>query len=184
MSKPRAALLPVLVGLSALLLAAGPASAAVILSEHYSGTDAFSYDCDGVTVDVEAEFAGVAHFRVGTGPDDSAFFLHDNYEFREVHTSANGEVLIVSGNGVFQETRATRVTGSIFEFNSVNAGQPFIVTDADGNVLVRDRGVIRETILFDTLGDDVPGGELIEFVDFAVGGPHPGLLFDTCSLLG
>ena len=74
--------------------------------------------------------------------------------------------------------------GTIFTFSSVLAGQPFKVTDEDGRVLLRDRGVIRETILFDTLGDDMPGGTFIDSVEFSVSGPQPGLLFDPCSLLG
>jgi hypothetical protein len=168
----------------ALLLAVGPASAAVIGHEHYSGEDSFSYFCGDVEVEVEVEFSGTAHLRVGTGKDKGAFFLHDNYRYREVHTAPDGDVLIISGNGLFQETRATRVNGTIFLFTSVNAGQVFTVTDEDGRVLLRDRGRIRETILFDTLGDNVPGGTFIASVDFSVAGPHPSLLFSTCSLLG
>jgi hypothetical protein len=48
---------------------------------------------------------------------------------------------------------------------------------------VRDRGVIRQVIEFDTLGDDVPGGAFISDVSFSVSGPHPGLDFDLCSVL-
>jgi hypothetical protein len=48
---------------------------------------------------------------------------------------------------------------------------------------MRDRGVIRQVLQFDTLGDDVPGGEFIADVSFVAHGPHPGLEFDPCSLL-
>ena len=91
--------------------------------------------------------------------------------------------VITGGNGLFQDTRATRVEGTIFEFTSINAGQPFIVQDSHGNVIVRDRGVIRQVLEFDTLGDDVPGGEFVADVSFSVHGPHPGLEFDLCSPL-
>lgn len=167
-----------------LVLTVGSASAAVIYREHYSDVDSFDYMCGDVAVDVQVEFGGTAHFRVGTGKQAGAFFQHDNFWYREVHTATGGEVLIISGNGLSQETRATRVAGTIFQFSSVTAGPLFTVTDGDGNVLLRDRGVVRETILFDTLGDDAPGGTLIDFVDFSVSGPHPGMFFDTCSLLG
>ena len=50
----------------------------------------------------------------------------------------------------------------------------FTVTDDAGNVIVRDRGSIRETILFDTLGDDSPDGEAIESVSIRASGQHPG----------
>jgi len=43
--------------------------------------------------------------------------------------------------------------------------------------------VIRQVLEFDTLGDDVPGGEFITDVSFSVHGPHPGLEFDACSML-
>jgi hypothetical protein len=168
----------------ALLAIAGPASATTILREHYSGSDTFSYSDCGFEVAGVVEFSGVAHIRVGTGKDLNAFFAHDNYRFREVHTRVStGDFFVVSGNGMFQETRATRVSGSIFEFSAVNAGQVFTVTDSSGNVVVRDRGVVRETILFDTLGDDTPGGTFIESVSLEFGGPHPGFDFDTCTLL-
>ena len=50
-----------------LLLAAGPASAAVVEREHYSGEDSFDYTCGDVTVQVQVQFGGTAHIRVGTG---------------------------------------------------------------------------------------------------------------------
>jgi len=167
-----------------ILLVAGPASATMFVQERYSGTDAFSYDCAGVNIDVEVEFSGTAHIRAGKGKDEGAFFAHDNYAYREVHTSGTGAVLVISGNGLFQETTATRVTGTTFMFTAINSGQVFTVTDGDGTVLVRDRGTVRETILFDTTGDDVPGGIFLGSVEFSVSGPHPGLFFDTCDLLG
>jgi hypothetical protein len=40
--------------------------------------------------------------------------------------------------------------------------------------VLRDRGVIRSTILFDTLGDDTPGGEEVgERVTVRLAGRHP-----------
>ncbi|MFL5775430.1 MAG: hypothetical protein ACJ76W_04065 [Chloroflexota bacterium] len=77
----------------------------------------------------------------------------------------------------------THVEATIFEFTSINSGQPFVVRDSDGNLVMRDRGVIREVIQFDTLGDDVPGGEFVTGVSFSVSGPHPGLDVDLCSFL-
>jgi len=171
--------------LMALLVATSSASAAVVGHEHYSGEDSFTYTCGEVLVEVEVQFSGVAHLRVGKGKFESAFFLHDNYTVSEVHTSEFG-TLFVHGNGLFQETRATPVPGfdSRFLFSSVNSGQVFTLTDVDGNVLARDRGTVRQTILFDTLGDNTPGGTFIADVDFELAGPHPGFFFDICSVLG
>jgi hypothetical protein len=161
-----------------------PASAAVIDRERYEGSDSFTFDCGTFTVDGEATFSGMTMIRVGTGPDAGAFFVHDTYDVRVVQTNATtGRSIVITGSGVFQETRATRVEGTIFMFSSINSGQPFTVTDEAGEVLLRDRGTVRETILFDTLGDDVPGGEFIESVELSLAGPHPGFFVDTCDLL-
>jgi hypothetical protein len=191
MIRPRVSALAFSGALLIAALSAGPASGTTILAEHYSGTDSYSYTCGAITVDVDVTFSGVAHIRVGSGKDATAFFAHDNYEVTEVHTASTGEVLILSANGLFQETRATRVDDSPvgevwFAFSSVNAGQPFVVSDADGNVLIRDRGTIRETIVFNTEGDDVPGGIFIESVSLEVAGPHPVFFdgFDPCDYFG
>ena len=46
------------------------------------------------------------------------------------------------------------------------------ITDSAGNLVARDRGVLRRTILFDTGGDDVPGGEFVALLDLRLAGPH------------
>lgn len=172
-------------GTSLVMAFAAPAMAVIYSNGQYGDTYAFSYDCGGAPIDVSGSFGGREIIRTGTGSQDSAFFDHNNYWWQETHTNqTTGKTISISANGLFQETRATRVDGSIFLFSSVNAGQPFVVRDAAGNVLLRDRGAIKETILFDTTGDDVPGGIFIESVSLSVAGPHPGFFFDTCSILG
>ena len=87
----------------------------------------------------------------------------DVFHYREVWTNPDtGQWFVIRGHGLFREIRATQVEGTVYEFVAVEAGQPFVIEDAEGNVIVRDRGVIRHTILFDTLGDGQPGGEFIE----------------------
>ena len=172
------------VALLALSLTAGSAGATVILRGNHSDDYSFSFDDCGYWIDVSGHAEGVAQIRVGKGDLTSAFFLHDNYSFLETWTRRDtGDFFTLGGNGLFQETKATPVEGTIFEFTSINAGQPFIAWDSDGNVIMRDRGVIRQVIQFDTLGDDVPGGEFITNVSFSVHGPHPGLEFDVCAML-
>jgi len=167
-----------------LVVGAVPAQATIFEGGHYSGTDSFTYDDCGIPVAVQTEFSGVYHIREGKNADDSAFFLSDNYSYRDVHTNVdNGKWFVVSGNGLFHETRATRIEGNIFEFDSIESGQPFVVQDSSGNIVVRDRGVVRRTIRFDTGGDDVPGGEFVEFISLEVGGPHPGLFEDFCAMV-
>ncbi len=166
-------------------LTAGPVGAAVAFRDHYSNDYAFSFDDCGFWIDVDGHDQGVAHLRVGKGDLATAFFLHNNYQFAETWTRRDtGAWFTISGNGLTQETRATPVGGTQFAFRSINAGVPFVVTDSSGQIVVRDRGVIRQTIIFDTLGDDVPGGAFVADVSFSVSGPHPGLDFDPCAYLG
>lgn len=174
-------------GLTALFVgvAAMPVGATVVDRGHYSGTDSFTYNDCGYPVGVDAEFSGNYRIRAGKHDDGSAFFLNDNYSYREVHTNLDtGEWFVVRGNGVFDEVGATRVEGSVFEFVAVEAGQPFVVEDSAGNVVLRDRGAIRYRTLFDTGGDDEPAGTVVEFLGADVRGPHPGFFTDFCKIAG
>jgi hypothetical protein len=170
---------------SLVLMLAAPASATIYSNGQYGDSYSFSYDCGDAPIDVSGSFGGREIIRTGTGAQVNAFFDHNQYWWTETHKNrTTGTTISISANGVFQETKATRVDGSIFLFSSVDAGQPFVVRDAAGHVLLRDRGAIKETILFDTTGDGVPGGIFIESVSLSVAGPHPGFFFDPCSVLG
>jgi hypothetical protein len=160
-----------------------PAGATVIEQQHYSFTESFSYSDCGFLVNGISTVTGTLHIRVGKGDKATGFFEHDNFSFREVHTNpANGKWFVVRGNGLFQETKGVHVGGSIFEFTSIIAGQPFVIEDSAGRVLLRDRGVIRRTILFDTEGDNIPGGIELAELDFSISGPHPGFSVDFCAI--
>ena len=91
-----------------------------------------------------------------------------------------GETLRIEGHAVLNEVRARHVAGNVFEFTSIEAGQPFVVYDSAGNVLLRDRGMVQSHHLFDTGGDDVPGGEVLD-VQSRLRGPHPGADIDFCN---
>jgi hypothetical protein len=74
------------------------------------------------------------------------------------------------------------LVGPIYRFTATDVGQPFTVTDAQGNTVVRDVGVLVEEYLFDTLGDSKPGGTQLDFEFVKVIGPHPGIDVDICEL--
>ena len=170
---------------AAVMLAAGPAGATVIESGHYSNTYAFTYECDGFDVDVAGSDSGVFRVRAGKGKDASAFFLHDNYSYSETHTNtATGEFVTITGNAVYNEVKATRVSGNVFEFSTRESGQPFRVYDSSGRLVLRDRGTIAGRFLFDTLGDDEPGGVPGPELEVVVHGPHPGFGIDRCDIVG
>jgi hypothetical protein len=180
----RRTILPMALGGLLTIAIAIPAAGAIFERGTFtdSGTDVYS--CGDADFSVAFEASGRYHLRTGTGPRDGAFFQHTNIQFHEVHTNLEtGEWLTVSGRLLDKEVRGTRVEGSVFEFTQIVAGQPFTVRDSDGNVLMRDRGLVQFTALFDTLGDDVPGGVFLEFVSIEVRGPHPGAdIVDPCQL--
>ena len=118
--------------------------------------------------------SGVAHVRVGKGELASAFFGIDNYRVVDTLTNeANGNFVQIEHKESPERTKATHVSGSIFMFTMIHAGQPIRIRDMTGRVVSRDRGVIRDTFLFDTLGDDTPGGVFVEQLGLLVSGPHP-----------
>jgi hypothetical protein len=156
------------------VLLAAPALATVVdqgrfVDEPYG----FTYDC-GFPVEVTGVATGNFRLREGKGDDASAFFSLDRMSFREIHSNPlTGAWFSVSGHFASNEITARRVDGSLFEFRIIKAGQPAVIEDAAGNLVARDRGVIRRTILFDTGGDDVPGGTFVDLLDLELNGPHP-----------
>jgi hypothetical protein len=171
----------VLVALAAGLLAATAGTTVYErgrYSESYS--DTFS-DC-GFPIRLEGTVSGQFRLRQGTGKTENAFFARDTFRFRDVYTNtATGEWFVVTGHGTLNEVKATRVEGSVFKFVQIVSGQPFTVYNSDGELVARDRGTIRFTFLFDTLGDDEPGGDFVEDVDVRVNGPHPNFV-DFCEI--
>lgn len=167
------------VGLIAtLLILAGaiPAQATVIQRERFNDPISEDFEFCGIAVHEEGQVSGFQQFRVGKGKVESAFFELAHYHWATTVTNTeNGNFFTLDNHAVVHDVKATRVEGTIFEFTSLEAGQPFVLRDMSGNVVLRDRGVIRTTLLFDTLGDATPGGEVVEgsFVD-DVRGPHPG----------
>jgi hypothetical protein len=166
-----------LIAMVATLMTCTSASAKVIGHQHYSDTYSFSYDDCGFPVDATGQVSGQELLRVL--PGGQAFLDLNRQTFREVHTNVEtGKWFVVRGNSLYHEIRGTQVEGNIYEFTSIEAGQPFVIEDSSGNVVVRDSGMIRQTFLFDTLGDGVPGGEFLGDISIVVHGPHPGFADD------
>ena len=117
---------------------------------------------------VEGTDTGHFRTRVGKGKTDTAFFINNNYSYHRTTHPTNAPTpgarpLTATGNGVFNEIKATRVEGNIFEFEAVEAGEILRMYDSAGN-LVPARHEAPSTVhaLFDTGGDDVPGAKFIE----------------------
>ena len=154
-------------------VAAAAAPAAVVEKGRFADESyGFAYDC-GFPVEVTGIASGNFRLREGTGDDATAFFSLDRISFREIHTNTlTGEWFSLSGHFAENEVSATRVEGSLFEFRSIKAGPVARIEDSDGNLVSRDRGALRRTILFDTGGDQVPGGEFVDLVELDLAGPH------------
>ena len=155
-------------------VAAAPAPATVVETGRFVDEPyGFAYDC-GFPVEVTGVASGNFRLREGSGDDATAFFSLDRISFREIHTNPQtGGWFSLSGHFASNEVGATRVEGSLFEFRSIKAGPVAVIEDSEGNLVSRDRGVLRRTILFDTGGDQEPGGEFVDLVDLQLAGPHP-----------
>ena len=111
--------------------------------------------------------------------------LDNNQATDTLTNEANGNFVQVEHNAVYHDIKGTLVEGSIFKATTINAGQPIRIRDMTGRIVARDRGVIRETYLFDTQGDHTPGGVYIEQLDLQVSGPHPFFIDDNafCAIV-
>jgi predicted esterase len=165
-------------------LSAAPVDAEVIKLDPIEGTDSFDYSDCGYPVHAESVFEGRASLRVGKNRNESVFFIRENVTFREVHTNTlTDEWFVVRGQFSFHERKATHVEGNIYELTLQQSGQPFVIEDSSGQVVAKDRGVVRFRILFDTGGDDDPSGEFVELLEVEVHGPHPATT-NFCSFVG
>ena len=166
------------------LAVAAPASARPIEREHYSGSESFDFDDCGFWVHNDVTFEGVFMLKAPR-TDGAPPYLFDNYEVHE-RLSANGRSLTVDHQGIYKDLRITHVSGTIYQFVAQEAGRPFVVRDSAGNVLIRDRGLLRVTFQVDTKGDtDLENDVFIEgsWQLLADRGSHPGFYIDFCEFM-
>jgi hypothetical protein len=158
--------------LAAAMLVASPAQATISERFDFSFEDSVQEDVCGIDARIDSTGSGSVMIRVGKNDLDQAFFGLNALKYSDTFTNvATGESFTIEGKGNFIDARAVHVEESIFEFTTVHAGWDRVV-DADGKVVVRDSGLVRSTILFDTLGDSKPGGIVLTWTD-DVRGPHP-----------
>ncbi|MQA64119.1 MAG: hypothetical protein GEU86_22290 [Actinophytocola sp.] len=138
-----------------------------------SGTDSFD-DC-GFVVDVQWSDPGSWKIQ-SRQPGSEAFYGSFAAEYRDVLTNPEtGVWMVVYGKYTFREIKATHVEGDIYQFRQHTAGVPIVVEDSDGNVVLRDRGLVVWEQVFDTFGDGEPSGEPISFELVSTHDPHPEL---------
>jgi hypothetical protein len=129
------------------------------------------------------------HFRnrTGKGELDQAFFGQSSFKFTDTFTNlATGASFSIGGKLTGMDVKATPLGGTVFEFKSRESGT-VVVRDMDGNVVLREAGAVWTTVVFDTLGDSMPGGEVLDESVDRVSGPHPLLEMDEaafCDMVG
>jgi hypothetical protein len=172
----------VVTALALLLGSTSVALAKIVERERYSFTESFTEELCGIDVEVVAENSGLFMIRQDK-QDSTAFLGSDNFQYREVITNLEtGATMVIRGKGNFREVKATHVEGDIYLFRAQTAGQHFVIESAAGAVVYRERGLLRFEVLFDTFGDDVPGGEVLSAELVAVRG-HPGFQDDICPIV-
>jgi hypothetical protein len=166
-------------------------SSATTATSHYRGLDRFSYTCDfGQGQQIQVNGAGEHHgvFTLKSGHQgDPTPYLTDNYSWYLVSTNpANGKWFREDGNGIYKDLHITNVEGTVYTFVSQETGQPYSLTDMNGNRVFFDRGRLLTTFQVDTKGDaDLSNDEFIDgsYQLLSENGAHPGYFFggDWCT---
>jgi hypothetical protein len=161
--------------LAILVVMAGAVPAQATVFEHGTFTfeESVNQDLCGIAVRRDTVASGEFRTRTGKGELDQAFFGHNSVKFTDTYTNlATGASMSVGGHFTDMDVKATPLGGNIFEFKFRSSGM-VVVRDMDGDVVARDRGSFWTTVVFDTLGDSMPGGEVVSETVDRINGPHP-----------
>ena len=173
MKKARAALAAI-TALGALMVLPGTSQATIYSRFDVTSSGSFPDTICGINVQhgyVETDRGSI---RTGTGSLAGAFFQSDHVSYVDTLTAANGKFITIKGDFLLKDIKATPLGGGIFKFVTNQAGQPFVLYDSRGNLVLRDRGLISETYIFNSGGDNVPGGTVLQVLRDRIAGPHPG----------
>jgi hypothetical protein len=153
---------------------AAPAQATVFDKGPFAFEDSNTEDLCGIEVRHDFSISGHFRNRTGKGDLDQAFFGQSSAHITDTFTNlATGAWFTNEARVTQMDVKASPLGGNVFVFEFREAGMG-VVRDMDGNVVLRDRGAIWTRMVFDTLGDSQPGGEILEESVIRVSGPHPG----------
>lgn len=156
-----------------------PAQATLYEHEKFTDSESVEEDLCGIAVRRDSTVKANLRIRTGKGALDQAFFGSATLRFTDTFTNLETTASFsITGIGVFgKDIKATPLGDDIFAFKVQDSGT-VVVRDGDGRAVLRDAGSWWTTIVFDTLGDSAPGGEIISETLGRVNGPHPGLEMD------
>jgi hypothetical protein len=166
--------MPAVLATMVVTAAVAPAQATVFDKGPFTFEDSHTEDLCGIAV--RHDFAISGHFRnrTGKGDLDQAFFGQSSVRITDKFTNlATGAFFTNEARITGMDVKATPLGGNVFEFEYRESGNG-VVRDMAGNVVLRDRGAIWTRVVFDTLGDSEPGGEILDESVIRVSGPHPG----------
>ena len=156
-----------------MIVAAAPANATVFNKAHFAFEESVEEDLCGIAVRIDSVGSGHFRNRTGKGALDQAFFGQSSFEFTDTFTNlATGASFSIGGHLTGMDVKGTPLGANVFEFKFRESGT-VALRDMDGNVVLREAGAIWITIVFDTLGDSMPGGEVLDETVDRVSGPHP-----------
>jgi hypothetical protein len=163
------------------MVGAAPAPATVFNKDHFTFQDSFEEDLCGIAVRHDIDVSGHFRNRTGKGDLDQAFFGLTGFEATDTFTNlATGASFSIEARLTGMDVKATPLGGNVFEFKFRESGT-VVVRDMDGNVVLREAGAIWRLVVFDTLGDSMPGGETLDETVLRVSGPHPLFEMDEAA---
>jgi hypothetical protein len=156
-------------------IVAAPVVAGPLVREHRTGGDSYSEELCGEEWTVESSFEAVFMLKSGRHGDPTPFFF--NLErYANVYTDPADATrgFVISGHSLFKDLRITRLSGTVYRFDSIQVGQPMVISSLNGKVVARDRGRLAMSFLVDTHGSSNPEDyELLDIGPTSVSGPHP-----------
>lgn len=177
MNRTRTALVGIALAAATTVVAA-PAQARTVDHWQWSEDRSFTVDTCGFATEVSDHFEGNGIARTAGGSTDGLATSQYTTRYVAVTTNpANGKWFTLTQSSMFQERGLTDLGGGLWGYSVNQAGQPFVVSDSDGRVVLRDRGLIRFDGVYDANTDQVTSFELS-----GTAGPHPGFTTDLCDI--
>lgn len=163
-----------LAALAAPLLVCGLAAPATAQPAFEAGTydESFTFTstgCGRTGVATQHQWGRYALRETEPGAPD--VIVHDVGQF-ELHIVTSDGSWWIRGKANFKIRSVTRVEGDVWRLELTTAGRSWVLSSESGTVVWADRGIVYETVVLDTLGDDDPENDELVSYDVTWKGPH------------